>query len=144
MNPLPWEAVQKSTNSGHIPCANYRRSRFLQRPVDTYNVTLGHVRITIVVMESSITYYKCVYIAVVVHHTARMRRIVMCGLSGCTILFLVTNGTIFGCGGGGLIERQTRFDFLYNYLYETFLILRKIQGGTIINIVGFHVKYPLF
>jgi hypothetical protein len=31
-----------------------------------------------------------VLIAVVVHHATRMRRTVMCGLSGCTIFFLVT------------------------------------------------------
>ena len=55
MNPIPWEAVQKSTSPGHFPCADGCRGRFLLHPVDTYNVTLGHVRITIVVLESSIT-----------------------------------------------------------------------------------------
>ena len=68
-----------------------------------------------------------------------MGRIVICGLSGCTIFFL-----IFGVGVGvGFIGCQKCFYFLSNFFYETFLILKKIQGITIIN-VGFSVKYPLF
>ena len=89
MNPLPWEAVQKSTSPGHFPSADDCRGRFLLRPVDTYNVTLGHVRITIVVLGRSITYSERVFIALVVYHATRMRCIVVCGLPGGTIFFLV-------------------------------------------------------
>jgi hypothetical protein len=35
----------------------------------------------------SITYYERVFLALVIHHAMRMRRIVFCNLSGCKIFF---------------------------------------------------------
>jgi hypothetical protein len=52
-----------------------------------YNVTLRRPRITIVTVESNITHSKCVSVALIVEHAMRMRRIVICGLHGCTIFF---------------------------------------------------------
>jgi len=40
-------------------------------------------------------------------------------------------------------EHKMCFDFLYSFFFsETFLILRRIQRDTTIN-VDFHIKYPL-
>jgi hypothetical protein len=65
-----------------------------------YNVTLRRVRVTTVVCGKtiSITYSVCVSVAVVTRHAMRMRHIVICGFSGCTIFFphYFINGTIFG------------------------------------------------
>ena len=47
----------------------------------------------------SITYSGCVFVALLIQHAKRIRRISLsCGLSGSTILFphYLTNGTIFG------------------------------------------------
>jgi len=89
----------------------------------------------------SITCSERVFIALVVHHATRMRRIFICDLSGCTIFFLSHKWHDFQGGGG--TGRQTCFEFLDNFLYETFLILRKFRGVTIMNILGFHVNCPL-
>jgi hypothetical protein len=35
----------------------------------------------------SVTGSGCVFVALVIHHEMRMRHIVICGLSGCTIFF---------------------------------------------------------
>jgi len=46
-----------------------------------------------------ITYSECVSVALCTHHAMRMRGIVICGFSGCTVFFVshyLINGTIFG------------------------------------------------
>jgi hypothetical protein len=53
------------------------------------------------------------------------------------------NCTIFGWGGGALLDIMC-FDFLYSFLNETFLILRKLQGDTIINVRRSSCKVPVF
>ena len=60
------------------------------------------------------------FVALGIKHTRRMRRIVVCGLSGCTVFFhiIISNGTILG---GKLAEyKNVRFDFLYNFCLKHF------------------------
>jgi hypothetical protein len=56
-------------------------------------------RLTIVAVEKaiSITYSECLPVALVIQHAVRMRRIVICGLFGCTYFspHYLLNGTIF-------------------------------------------------
>jgi len=53
------------------------------------NATLGRIRVTTVPVENSKSYSECVSVALDIQHAKRMRRIVMCVLSGCTIFFHV-------------------------------------------------------
>jgi len=54
-----------------------------------YNVTLMRVLTKIVAVEKaiSITYSECVYLALVIQRALRMRHLVTCGSSGCTVVF---------------------------------------------------------
>jgi hypothetical protein len=55
----------------------------------TCNVILRRVHVPIVAVgkKISITYSECVSVALVIQHKQRLRRIVVCGLSGPTIIF---------------------------------------------------------
>ena len=57
------------------------------------NITLGSVRATIVAVDKamSITCYECVFVALGIQQAVLMRRIVICGLSGCTIFFQIVS-----------------------------------------------------
>ena len=48
---------------------------------------------TIVVLEKaiSITYSECVFVALGIQHSVRMRHIVVCGLSGDTVLLHISS-----------------------------------------------------
>jgi hypothetical protein len=52
----------------------------------------------------------------------------------------LVNGTIFG----KIIESEMRVLIFSATLSETFIILRRIQPGTVMNVDRFHVKYSLF
>jgi hypothetical protein len=54
-----------------------------------YNVTLRRVCATIVAVEKAITitYSECAYVVLVIQHAMRLRRIVIYGMSGCTLCF---------------------------------------------------------
>ena len=64
----------------------------------------------------SITYCECVYVALVIQHAKRMRRIITCDLWPvrlCHILPHLINGVIFG-------KKLLCFDFLYNFCLKRF------------------------
>ena len=54
----------------------------------TYNVALRRLRAIIDALENkiSITYTECVFVALCMQHATRIRHIVICGMSGSTIL----------------------------------------------------------
>jgi hypothetical protein len=62
----------------------------------TYNVTLSHIYGTVVAI--SITYSELVFVALVIQHAMH---IVICGLSGSTILYHVISQTAQFVGEGG-------------------------------------------
>jgi hypothetical protein len=41
----------------------------------------------------TITYFECVFVALGIEHAMRMRHIVICGLSGSTLVFRITSYT---------------------------------------------------
>jgi hypothetical protein len=93
---------------------------------------------------TSTKYYVGVYVSCLGYPAYKAHHyIVICGLSGCTIVFphYVINGSIF--------EKKNFFNHKMSVLIfvttfsETFLILRRIQRDIIINGIGFHVKYLL-
>ena len=79
----------------------------------------------------SITYYERVFVALVIQHAKRMRRIFVCGLSGCTIFFThcLINGTIFGKKSLN-IKRV----FSLQLWSETFFALRRTERDIIKNV----------
>jgi len=70
-----------------------------------------------------------VFVALGILHAKRIRHILICGLSGCTLFFphYLINGMIFGEGGGNVIERQMYVLISPQLLSETFPILRRIE-----------------
>ena len=57
-------------------------------------VTQKCLRVTFVTAEKQQVLYIlniCVCVAVGIHHAMRMHRIVICGLSGCTLFFHITS-----------------------------------------------------
>jgi len=55
-----------------------------QERQSTFNVTLRRAYVTI-----GVTCYKYASVALGIQHAKRMRRIIICGLSGCTVFFHV-------------------------------------------------------
>ena len=56
----------------------------------TYNATLGRVRVTIVAVENSKSYVFFVYVALVIHHTMRMRLIILSSVACPTLQYFST------------------------------------------------------
>jgi hypothetical protein len=97
-----------------------------------------------------ITYSKCVFVALIIQHEIRMRRIVL-SVACLAVPYFPTLS-------------HKRHDFLKDFtntkcvlfslqlLSETFLVLRRTRRDRIINVYGssckvpviLHVKYPLF
>jgi len=56
-----------------------------------YNVIFRRVSATILAVENQcVTYCECVFIALGIWHAKYMRHVVICGLSGATIVFFFT------------------------------------------------------
>jgi len=88
----------------------------------------------------SITYSEFVSAGLVIQRTMRMRHIVICGQSGCTILFshFPTNGKF--STEKNIFEHKMCSNFLYNFPIKTIITLRRIPRDTIKIYIGPHVK----
>jgi len=68
--------------------------------------------------------FESVFLALSIQHAKRMRRVVICGLSGCTIFLHIIPLTTRFFGGEKnkikVIKRDLCFDFLYNFYLKYF------------------------
>jgi hypothetical protein len=63
--------------------------------------------------------------------------IVIFGLSGCTTSsHIISNGTIFGGRGGGIMEHKMCVVIFCRILLETFFILRRTERDMTMNVVS--------
>jgi hypothetical protein len=100
------------------------------------------VRLATGAVESSKYYIFCVYVcvALVIHDAMRMSRTI---LSSVACLSLPYFSTIFHKGhnfGVKLLKIKCASGFPLQLLSESFLILRRIERGMIINVYTSHVK----
>jgi hypothetical protein len=79
-----------------------------------------------------------VSVALVTEHALRMRRIVICGLSGYTVFVHIVSQT-----ARFSIKKKVCFDFSLYLLSETFLILRRTERDITINVHRSSCKVPL-
>ena len=84
----PWEDSRAVEFSQLIvPLMYIRYGIFIKTTCVRVNITLRCFRVTIVAVETpvSITYSECVSAALVIQPAQRMRHVVICALSSCTI-----------------------------------------------------------
>ena len=96
-----------------------------------------------VVVDARTRECTCARVALLIQH-ATLRHIVICGLSGSTTFFwrYLIIDTIFEKKKLWNIKRV--FWFSLEGSFQTFLILRRIQRDTDINVKSLHVKRPFF
>ena len=86
----------------------------------------------------------CVWVALIIQHATRVRHIVICGLSGCTVFFHIISWTVM-CRKQKLMNIKCVFWFSLQLLSETFLILRRNERDVIkIYIYWVSFKVALF
>jgi hypothetical protein len=89
------------------------------------------------------TYFEFVSVVFVTQHAKRMRPI-CCRLWPVRLYHVFThyliNAKIFG---REVIEHKMCFDFLYNVMFETFIILRRIQLEIFINVHRSSCEVPV-
>jgi hypothetical protein len=80
----------------------------------------------------SVTYSECVFVAQGIQHRMRMRHIVICGSSSCTVSFKIylINYVNFHKEGSLSLDGVLP----YTSLSEIFLIPSRIQPDTVINV----------
>jgi hypothetical protein len=93
----------------------------------------------------SITYSECVSVALVIQHVKRMR-LILPSVACPALPYFFTLSYKRHDFRKTLLNIKCAFWFSLQLLPKTFLILRRIQRDTTINLcmfVGLHVKYPL-
>jgi hypothetical protein len=90
----------------------------------------------------NITYFECVFIALAIQHSVRMRCFVICVLPGSTVFFHNISYKARFRGGGGVIERKMYVLIFRTNLSETFLILR-IERDVIKSLYRSLYKVPV-
>jgi len=109
----------------------------------TYNVTLKHMCATIVAVESS-KYYKfwvCVC-CLSIQHEMRMRPIVLCGLSGCTVFFHIMPLTA-RLSRKNLLNMKCVFWFSLQLLSDTYFIRRRTEREIIKSVYWSVCEVPV-
>jgi hypothetical protein len=76
-----------------------------------------------------ITYSECVFVALGIQHATRMRHIVICDLSGCTVFFHFISQTARLSGKKSYWTQNVCF-----LLSETYLVLRRIERDIVKNV----------
>jgi len=113
--------------------------------VRTYNVTVRHVRVTIVVVENNEYYILWVLCICSLRYPACNAHAPHCLLWPAPLYnifphFLI-NGMIFE---KKLLDTKCVFLFSLQALFETFHFLRRNEWDMIKMYIGLHIKYPLF
>jgi hypothetical protein len=111
----------------------------------TYNLILGSVRVTVVAMENNkITYFECVFVALVISHAKRMRGVILSSVACLAIRNFYTlprKRHDFGGGGGYWAKKSVLISS--TSVSGTLLILRRIQRYITISIDRSLGKVPV-